>query len=187
MLDFDQARGWEALEQRLAATDNPRHRALLSTVIEHAKAEAVGDVETLMKTLIADPAYHFWGPKGDIGPKGYDGVRQYYDAFVASGAAILQSVKERIIVDDWSICHEGTLSTILPWQLAKARGYAITDESGHYLVRARVCILWSFDDEARAFGEDSYSATRPDDFERIPDDELPSFYTDYLQSIGMPV
>jgi hypothetical protein len=187
MLDFDQTRGWEALEQRLAATENPRHRALLQTVIDHAKAESVGDVETLMKTLIPEPRYHFWGARGDIGPKGYDAVRTYYEDYVKSGAAILESVKERIIVDDWSICHEGTLSTLLPWHLAKARGYAITDESGHYLVRMRVVILWSFDEDARAFGEDSYSAIRPDDFVRVPDDELPAVYVDYLTSIGMSV
>ena len=115
------------------------------------------------------------------------GVRTYYENYVKSGAAILESVKERIIVDDWSICHEGTLTTLLPWQLAKGRGYAITDESGHYRVWMRVVILWSFDEDARAYGEDSYSAVRPEDFERIPDDELPPVYVSYLESIGMAV
>jgi hypothetical protein len=187
MADFDQSVGWEDLERRLEITDNPRHRALIQTVIDHAKAEAVGDVEGLMKTLVPEPAYHFWSARGDTGPKGYETVRRYYDDFVKSGTAILQSKKERIIVDDWSICHEGTLTTLLPWNLAKARGYAITDESGHYRVFMRMVILWSFDEDAKATGEDSYGALDPTKFERIPDDELPQNYVDYLTSIGFPV
>jgi hypothetical protein len=37
-MDFDQAISWRGLEDRLARTDNPRHRKMLQTVIDHAKA-----------------------------------------------------------------------------------------------------------------------------------------------------
>jgi hypothetical protein len=184
MLDFDQTRGWKALEERLAATDNPRHRQLIQTVINHAKAEAVGDLDGLMDTLVADPQYHFWGPRGDSGPKGQDGVRAYYEAYINSGAAILQSPKERIIVDDWSICHEGVISTLLSWDLAKARGYAIPEDGGHYIVHMHVVILWTFDDNGRAFGEDSYGIINPHDFEAVAGEDLPAVYVDYLASIA---
>ena len=187
MLEMDQSVGWEALERRLAETESPRQRLLLQNVIDHAKAESVGDVDTLMRTLVAEPRYHFWSARGDIGPKGQGNVRTYYEDYVKSGAAILTSVKERIIVDDRSICHEGTLSTLVPWHVAKARGYTIPDDSGHYLVWMRVVILWSFDDEGRAFGEDSYAAVQPGDFTKIPNDELPPVYVNYLESIGMEV
>ncbi len=184
MLDFDQTRGWKALEERLAATDNPRHRKLIQTVIDHAKAEAVGDLDGLMDTLVAEPQYHFWGPRGDSGPKGQGNVRGYYEAYVNSGAAILQSPKERIIVDDWSICHEGVISTLLSWDLAKAHGYAIPVEHGHYVVHMRTVILWTFDDDGRAFGEDSYGIINPHDFEPVADEDLPAVYVDYLASIA---
>ncbi len=187
MLDFDQSLGWKALEERLAVTDNPRHRKLIQTVIDHAKAESVGDLEGLMDTLIAEPQYHFWGPRGDSGPKGQEGVRGYYQAYVNSGAAILQSPKERIIVDDVSICHEGVISTLLSWDLAKARGYAIPEDRGHYIVHMRVVILWSFDEDGRAFGEDSYGIINPQDFEPVADEDLPAVYVDYLASIGASV
>jgi hypothetical protein len=186
MLDFDQTLGWKALEERLAATDNPRHRKLIQTVIDHAKAESVGDLEGLMDTLVAEPQYHFWGPRGDSGPKGQDGVRGYYEAYINSGGAILSSPKERIIVDDLSVCHEGVISTLLSWDLAKARGYAIPTESGHYIVRMRTVILWSFDEDGRAFGEDSYGIINPHEFEPVADEDLPAVYVDYLASIGAP-
>jgi hypothetical protein len=184
MIDFDQAVGWRELEDRLAATESPRHRKLLETVINHAKAEAVCDLDGLMKTLVADPQYHFWRAGKDFGPKGYDGVRQYYADYAASGAAILSSFKERIIVDDTSIGHEGTISTLVSGKIARARGYLIDDEAAHYLVRARVTILWSFDEEGLAYGEDSYSSTDPEDFDKLEKSELPTVYVEYLGSIG---
>jgi hypothetical protein len=187
VIDFDQAIGWQDLEARLAETDSPRQRTLIQNVIDHAKAEAAGDIDGLMKTLVAEPRYHFWSARGDTGPKGYDGVRSYYEAFVRSGAAILQSKKDRIAVDDRTIIHEGTISTLASWEIAKARGYAIPEDRGHYLLHMRSVILWSFDDEGLAFGEDSYSAIQPDDFERIADDELPQVYVDYLASLSTAV
>ena len=75
MLQFDQSIGWEALEKRLAETESPRQRQLIQVVIDHARAEAVGDIDGLMATLVAEPEYHFWGPGGDRGPKGADAVR----------------------------------------------------------------------------------------------------------------
>jgi hypothetical protein len=156
-------------------------------VIDHAKAESVGDLDGLMDTLVAEPQYHFWGPRGDSGPKGQDGVRGYYEAYINSGGAILSSPKERIIVDDSSVCHEGVISTLLSWDLAKARGYAIPEDRGHYIVRMRTVILWSFDEKGRAFGEDSYGIINPHDFQAVADEDLPAVYVDYLASIGAPV
>jgi hypothetical protein len=187
VIDFDQAVGWQALEERLAQTESPRQRALIQNVIDHAQAEAAGDIDGLMRTLVADPRYYFWSARGDTGPKGYDGVRSYYEAFVRSGAAILQSRKDRIAVDDHTIIHEGVISTLASWEIAKQRGYATPEERGHYLLHMRSVILWSFDDAGLAYGEDSYSAIMPDDFQQLADDELPQVYVDYLASLSTPV
>jgi hypothetical protein len=183
-VDFDPSISWVALEKRLAETESPRQRALLETVIAHTRAETALDVPGLMATLVDEPAYHFWGPAGDTGPKGRDGVEQYYRAFAASGAAMLESNKERIVVDDHSVCHEGVITTLASGRIAKARGYNVDDEQAHYLLRMRAVILWSFDDDAKAFGEDSYVAIQPDDFVKVDRAELPQAYLDYLASIG---
>jgi hypothetical protein len=187
MLQFDQSTIWHALEQRLARTENPRHRQLLSVVIAHGKAEAARDLDGLMATLVADPQYHFWTNGVDHGPKGYDAVRNYYRDFVMSGGAVFESPKERIIVDDDSIGHEGTISSLVSGAIAKRRGYNVPDEGGHYLVHHRSVVLWSFDEAGLALGEDSYSQIHPDNWERIPDVELPKVYLDYLAEIGAPV
>jgi len=114
MLEFDQSRIWTDLEARLARTENPRHRKLLETVITHGKAEAALDVDGLMATLVPDPRYHFWNNGKDRGPKGYDGVRAYYEAFAKGGGAVFESPKERICVDDRMIVHEGVMRNLIP-------------------------------------------------------------------------
>ena len=185
MITFDQSIGWQALEERLAVTESPRQRRLIETVIAHAKAEAEFDLDGLMKTLVAEPAYHFWRDGKDFGPKGYDGVRKYYDDFVASGAAVLTSRKDRIVVDDFSITHEGIISTLGTGKIAKARGYHnIDDENAHYLMRSRTNILWSFDEDGLAYGEDAYGSSDPDDVEKIAIADLPQVYVDYLARLG---
>jgi hypothetical protein len=185
MITFDQSIGWQALEERLAVTESPRQRKLIETVIAHAKAEAEFDLDGLMKTLVAEPEYHFWRDGRDVGPKGYDGVRNYYKDFVASGAAVLTSRKDRIVVDDHSITHEGIISTLGTGKIAKARGYNnIDNENAHYLMRARTNILWSFDEDGLAYGEDSYGSSNPDDVDKIAIEDLPQVYVYYLAMLG---
>jgi hypothetical protein len=136
-MPFDQAKMWQAIEARLAATDNPRHRQMLEVVIEHAKAEADRSVERLMATLVDDPQYHFWVRARDVGPKGRDRVHDYYVAFATSGGAVFESPKDRIVVDDHNVVSEAEVKNYVPGTVAKARGYNVPDESGHYLVRFR--------------------------------------------------
>jgi hypothetical protein len=184
MLMFDQSLGWLALEERQARTASARQRLLLQTVIDHVKAEVGLSVDGLMDTLVAEPRYRFWVGGRDVGPKGYDEVRAYYENFVADGGAILESVKERIVVDDDTISHEGEIRNLVSGTIAKRRGYSVPDESGHYLVRFRNVVWWSFDDAGKALGEDSYSALDLEAWEHVADDELPSCYLRYLEMIG---
>jgi len=188
MVAFRQSTMWEGLEQRLARTQDPRHRAMLQVVIEHAKAEADRSVERLMATLVDDPQYHFWvGATGrDAGPKGAESVRRYYRDFVAGGGAVFESPKDRIVVDDHNVVSEAEVRNIVPGPVAKRRGYRIPDESGHYLVRFRNLVLFEFgDDPTRALGEDSYTTFDPDAFERVDDADLPQAYLDYLAELSV--
>jgi len=187
MLDFDPRRGWEALDARLNRTESPRQRKMLETVIEHVQAEMAMSLDRLMGTLVAEPEYHFWVGGKDVGPKGYDAVRDYYAAFVASGGAVMQTPKDRIVVDDDHIAYEGMISNVVPGRVAKARGYNIDDEAAHYLVRFRNVVFWSFDDDGLALGEDAYTAIDPGDFDELDSSDLPDAYVKYLESLGEPV
>ncbi|MEX1006387.1 MAG: nuclear transport factor 2 family protein [Acidimicrobiia bacterium] len=186
MGDWDQSVTWQDLEARLEATANPRHRQMLQVVIDHGKAEAVGDVEALIASLSADPQYRFWSQGRDVGPKGRDAIRAFYDDFVASGSGFFESRKLRIVVDDDTIVTENAMRAIVPGAVARARGYAIDDLEGHYLVANRTVILWVFDESCALVGEDSYASSDITDIQRVPDDELPDEYLAMLDVIKEP-
>jgi len=185
-MDFDQGICWYGLEERLERTNDARHRKMLQTVIDHAKAETRGDVDGLMATLNADPQYHFWNGK-DFGPKGADAVRAYYEWFVASGAGFFESRKVRVVVDDDNVVTESIMRGIVPGSTAERRGYTVPDIDAHYLVTTRTAIFWPFDESCALIGEDSYSSTDLTDITLVPDDELPDEYVAMLDAIGQPL
>ena len=184
MVDFDLSITWRRLEERLAKTTDPRHRRMLETVIDHAKAEAAGDVDGLMATLVDEPKYHFWSAGRDHGPKGRESVRAYYEDFVASGAGFFESYKPRIVVDDDNVVTESEMRQLVPGSIAIQRGYDVPDPDGHYVVYARTAIFWPFDEAGELLGEDSYGSSDTSVFEQVPADELPDEYVAMLQTIG---
>jgi len=183
-VEFDQSISWQGLDERLARTTNPRHRKMLQTVIDHARAETEGDVDGLMATLSDDPQYHFWSAGRDWGPKGRAAVRAFYEQFVASGAGFFESHKPRIVVDDDNVVTESVMRGIVPGVVARARGCEVPDENGHYVVTARTAIFWPFNDACELIGEDSYGSSDVTECQRVPDDELPRAYVAMLDAIG---
>lgn len=183
MLDMEPSVGWVTIEQRLAVTTNPRHRRMLEVIIDHAKAEYEGDVEGLMNTLAPNPRYHLWGGGAGAGPKSFEAVRAYYTDFVASGAGYFESRKDRIVVDDDNVVTESYYRGLMPGRLAQARGYQIDDLDAHYMAKGMMVIFWSFDEEVRLTGEDSYTAGKFA-LEKVPSDQLPPRYLEMLEKVG---
>ena len=66
-MKIDPSRSWAAVEERLAATENLRHRLLLQVLLDHLEAEATKDFDRLLSTLSDDPQYHFWIPDAGFG------------------------------------------------------------------------------------------------------------------------
>jgi hypothetical protein len=184
MVEFDQSITWRELEARLAKTTDPRHRKMIETVIEHGRAEAAVDVDRLMATLSSDPEYHFWVGGRDLGPKGSEAVRAYYEGFVASGGAFFESHKPRIVVDDDNVVTENILRQIIPAALAARRGYEVPDPDGHYIVVSRVVNFWPFNEAGELIGEDAFSSSDMAVFEQVVEDELPPAYIRMLELIG---
>jgi len=183
-IDFDVSRSWADLERVRAATASERRRGLLQVVIDHIKAELVHDVDAVLATLAPEPEFHVWVAGRDIGPKGAEATGRYYEAFFAGGGAIFESVKERVVVEDHTIAHEGPVRNLLPGRVARGGGYSVPDDEAHYLVRFRNCVWWSFDERGRALGEDSYTTIDLDAWEPVPDDELPDVYLAYVAGLA---
>lgn len=165
------------LTAKIERTSNPRVRAMLERVREHAQAEARGDLQGLMNTLTPDPAYHFWMPEGDTGPKGRDGVASFYAGYVAARLHFLEVNCERIVADEDCVVLEAVLKCIFPGPVLAADPTvdADIDPARHYLLTTRNVTFWPFDENLLIVGEDSYSGTTKH-VRVLEDHELPEGY-----------
>jgi len=164
------------VQERLDRTEDPRERAMLTTVREHLQAEADVDVDRLVSTLSDQPNYHLWNAGRDIGPDDFEGVLAYYRELVAVKRHILEFDIERIVVDAETVVTEGWIRALNLGSVARARGWVVDDDDATYLVTQRVVIFWPFDAEGRMTGEDGYANFDPHDARKLADDELPDAY-----------
>lgn len=170
---IDQSLMWQSVEERLARTTNPRHRLMLKTVIEHSKGEAASDLDAVLQTLAPNPEYHFWADGHDVGPKGIAAVTEFYKRLVHSGAAYLESPKERIVVDDDNVVTEQRVRQIVSGEVAKANGYQGAEGDAFYLIEFRAVIFWPFTADGKLNGEDTYVSRDMNAIRRLEDSDVP--------------
>lgn len=157
MIDFAVSHTLAPLDAKIAATANPRHRALLQNFRDHLVAELAGDVEAILKTQCAEPRYHFYGSGGgDFGPKGGAAVRGFYQAIFALGYNKLRYDIDRFIFDDRALFHEGWMHIVFPGRALQALGVACDDPAGHYVFSYRQAAVFHYDERGVCTGEDTY-------------------------------
>jgi ketosteroid isomerase-like protein len=158
-VQIDPAKTWRMLEERLAREQNPRLRRNLETILTHMKAEAGGDLEALMATVAEKAEYHAHGsPDPLFSPRGKDAVRQFYSAYVASGAHHLEFDVDRLAVDEDCVLTEGTMRIAYPGSLLTMLGYDVDDHDAYYLYETRMAVVWPMDADGLVLGEDTYVA-----------------------------
>lgn len=146
------------VEERLARERDPRRRRNLEVVLAHMKAEAACDLDRLMATVSPEPSYHAFGtPDPLYSPHGREAVRNFYAAFVASGAHRLEFDMDRLLVDDDGVLTEGTMRIAYPGRILEMLGHAIDDPDAFYLYEARMAVVWPLDRDGLVVGEDSYT------------------------------
>ena len=171
-MKIDPNRTWKKVEERLKTEQDPVLRANLETVLAHMKAEALGDLDGLMATITkGTPSYHAYGTdEALMNPQSREAVREFYAAFVASGAVKLELDVDRLVVDRDVVVTEGVMRMAYPGATLQLMGHEVDDAEAFYLYETRMCILWPMDDEALVIGEDSYTGW--DGFEGIASRKL---------------
>jgi hypothetical protein len=157
----DQGLSARRVQERVAQTDDPRQRAMLTTLLEHLRAEADVQVDRLVATLSDHPNYHLWQDGRDVGPVGMEAVE--FDI-------------ERIVVDHDTVVTEGWIHAVNLGAVARARGWVVDDDRATYLVSQRVVIFWPFDAEGQMTGEDGYANFDPLGARKLAEDEWPEAY-----------
>lgn len=158
-MKLDPSRTWRMVEQRLARETDPRLRRNLETVLAHMKAEATGDLDALMRTVAEDAGYHAYGsPDAFMSPQGKPAVREFYAAFVGSGAFRLELDVDRLVVDADCVVTEGLMRIAYPGAALQAMGHQVPEADAFYLYETRMIIAWPMDERGLVRGEDSYVA-----------------------------
>ena len=86
---------------------------LVAVARSHAAAEAVGDLETTLATLEADPVYELW-PLG-VAFRGQDAARVYYEHFFANVRPLVSGYELRNEwVNDRGLAQEYMIEFELP-------------------------------------------------------------------------
>jgi hypothetical protein len=159
-MQIDPNNTWRKVEERLKRETDPRRRRNLETVLAHMKAEAAGDLDGLMATITTreTPHYHAYGAADPIlSPRGRDAVRQFYAAFVASGAVKLELDVQRLVVDEEFVITEGLMKIAYPGNLLRLMGHAVDDAGAFYLFQTPMCVIWPMDEDGKVIAEDSYT------------------------------
>jgi hypothetical protein len=175
---IDQWLACRVVQARLDRTDNPRHRLMLQTLIDHLDAERDQSLKGLLATLVDEPIYKFWRNGGDDGPKGHEGIKKFYSELVSSRRGVLEYAIERITLDDHTVITDGVISAYQPGRIAQGVGYVIDELDATYLVRSRALISWPFDADGRMIGEEGYTTFDPTSAVRVPRPEMPDVYVD---------
>jgi hypothetical protein len=161
-MQIDPSNTWRKVEARLAREADPKRRRNLETVLAHMKAEAAGDLDGLMATITKreTPHYHAYGAEDPmLSPRGRDAVRQFYTAFVASGAVKLELDVQRLVVDEDLVVTEGVMKIAYPGALLRLMGHAVDDADSSYLFETRMCVIWPMDADGKVIAEDTYTGS----------------------------
>jgi hypothetical protein len=159
-MKIDPNNTWRKVEERLKRETDPKRRRNLETVLAHMKAEAAGDLDGLMATISTRevPHYHAYGTDDPIlSPRGHDAVRQFYAAFVASGAIKLELDVQRLVADEDLVITEGIMKIAYPGNLLRLMGHGVDDPDAFYLFQTPMCVIWPMDADGKVIGEDTYT------------------------------
>lgn len=174
------------MDAKIAATTNERHRRNLGSVREHMYREKLLDPEGVMATLSPKANYKLWVEGRDYGPKGFEGIRQWYvDTNIRRQRTfVIQYDLERVVVDDDVVVTEGQMSVVADAMYAAMNGlkFAPTDV---LLSTFRQVVFWPVDENSKILGEDFYvvGQSNPDLWRKLEPHEIPEdWYT--LQEVA---
>jgi len=163
---FDPARSWQALEERIETEKDPRCRQLLEQVRDHMRSEIRGEFDALMATLVDDPQYHLWGLGAEMGPKGRQAVETFYTGMIATGGNHFEFESMRIVVDHDTVVTEGVFRSLIPGAALIASGVSEVsgepvDADARYVSENQILTVWPAAEDGRIKGEDIYFGSPP--------------------------
>jgi hypothetical protein len=163
-LPIDPMRSLLGIERKRKDITNPKHVHMLDVLEEHIRAELDGDLERIMRTLVPEPEYHFWGSSPQQHFVGNAATRAFYINIFESGSNQLERTYDRFIIDDYGAFGDGLIKVMvrgsLLERLSKNYPNEDIDPSGAYLIVRHSAVILPFSSDGLMKGEDIYGDER---------------------------
>jgi hypothetical protein len=148
---------------------DPRRAAMVRVMMDHYKYEVLGQPDGVMKTLVPDPHYRFYGlSSGIVELHGLTEVRSFYEELAASGANVLQFDVDYLLIDDTCISGFGAWHQVYRGETVMAEGglvstSKITDPDGRYLIKQTMAWFFPYnsDEDPKLLGEIVFFNSEP--------------------------
>jgi len=145
-----------AVEKRLDATDNPRHRYLLQAYLRHRYLESAGRYQEILEPelTVDHPVYRF-SLMGQPAFKleGREQVEALYRHWTETDQCVFYVEDEIVAVGDHMIVGRGIAYQQTLGSALVAAGVD-ADADAMYLAKSQIAMIWPYDDRCRLLGED---------------------------------
>jgi hypothetical protein len=165
------------MDAKIAATANERHRRNLQTVREHMYREKLLDPDGVVGTLSPAANYKLWANGVDVGPKGIEGIRQWYiDTNIRQHRTfVIEYDLERVVVDDDVVVTEGQMNVVVDAAYVSGVLGIACDPGDIMLHSFRQIVFWPMDSDSKLLGEEFYTSGsgNPDALRKLAPSEIP--------------
>ncbi|RTL64412.1 MAG: hypothetical protein EKK42_24360 [Pseudonocardiaceae bacterium] len=151
-----------SLEKQIAATDNPRHRAILENYRLHGLLEVAGRYDELLAPdkTVEHPHYRLHEGGQTVILDGMEQVRGFYQSLVAADALVMWVNRQEIAVHDHGFSGEVEFCQFLPGAMLGESVFgsvqAGDDPGDVYLLTRTLAFVWPYDERGRLIGEHVY-------------------------------
>lgn len=164
MQKFDPTHVARVANDLLSRIESPRRRQILINFRDHALAEAVGDHAALMDTCSRHTQrYEVFGTGNDANaakmmPGSYEALWHHYKGLIDLNMYLIHTEPEKLVVGEDCLVIEGNVHQLMSGQTAQNFfGVDGLTPEAVYQNTARICLIFTFDDEGKGTGEHSYS------------------------------
>jgi hypothetical protein len=147
--------GCAGVDELLAKTVDPRHRAILKNYRRHVILEVSGRWQELLtpEMLTTVPRYRIDFGGQNVVLNGFEPVIEMYQSATAAGTTTFGPLEERLAVADWGIALESHMAHHQRGHELQAMGVAVDDPEGFYQWEHWVGAFWPYDEDCRLIGE----------------------------------
>jgi hypothetical protein len=153
------------LEERIAKTDDPRHKAITRDYLSHLALEMIGDWQTVWgKMLVEDPLYHVYAPATGIDTlTTYSGRQEVKELYSKKGITLSHAygpIEATFEAFDWGLASFITGTLLLDGENMIQLGFDV-DRDTRYAIELPVLNRWWYDEAATLIGEDAHQLAEP--------------------------